>query len=123
MSVQKRDLIRMRHMLDAAVKAISFVAGKNRVDLETDEKLALALVRLVEIIGEAASKVTPDVQTLHSGIAWRDIIGTRNRLIHGYDDVNLDILWQIVSSDLPPLIQLLRHAVDDAAKQNDLFSA
>ena len=123
MSAQKRDLIRMRHMLDAAVKAVSFVADKNRVDLETDEKLALALVRLVEVVGEAASRVTPDVQTLYSGIAWRDIIGTRNRLIHGYDDVNLDILWQIVSSDLPPLIQLLRHAIDDAASQNDLFSA
>jgi len=109
-------------MLDAAAKAVSFIADKNRFDLETDEKLTLALVRLVEVVGEAASKVTPDVQNLYSGIPWRDIIGTRNRLIHGYDDVNLDILWQIVSSDLPPLIQSLRHAVDDAASQNDLFS-
>ena len=58
-------------MLDAAAKAVSFVAGKSRNDLDTDEKLALALVRLVEIIGEAASKVSAETQNRSPMIEWR----------------------------------------------------
>lgn len=113
MSPPSRDANRMQHMLDAATKAVSFVIGKSRSDLDADEKLSLALVRLVEIIGEAASKVTPETQTRHAGIHWRDIIGTRNRLIHADEAVNLDILWVIVREDLPPLIASLQRAVAD----------
>jgi uncharacterized protein with HEPN domain len=113
MSPQSRDANRMRHMRDAAVKAVSFVADKSRRELDEDEKLSLALVRLVEIIGEAASKVSLEAQTRHSNIQWRDIIGTRNQLIHAYEAVNLDILWKIVREDLPPLITLLQRAISD----------
>ena len=105
-------------MLDAATKAVSFVAGTSRNDLDSDEKLSLALVRLVEIIGEAASKVTAETQNRHPGIAWRDIIGTRNRLIHAYEAVNLDILWQIVSVDLHPLTILLERAIEAETEDN-----
>jgi uncharacterized protein with HEPN domain len=99
----KSNVIRLRHMLDACQKALRFTRGKLRKDLDDDEQLTLALVRLIEILGEAAAKVTPDVQVRYTSIPWKEIIGTRNRLIHGYEDVNLDILWQIISSDLPPL--------------------
>ena len=110
-------------MHDAAMKAVSFVAGKSRNDLDDDEKLSLALVRLVEIIGEAASKVTVEAQTRHAGIQWRDIIGTRNRLIHAYEAVNLDILWQIAVVDLPSLIAQLQRAIehDDTNDQGKPF--
>lgn len=118
MQPQNRDLIRMRHMFDAATKAVSFVAGKSRNELNVDEKLSLALVRLVEIIGEAASKVTAGTQTRHPDIPWRDIIGTRNRLIHAYEAVNLDILWQIVTVDIPSLNTLLQQAIDDEARED-----
>lgn len=118
MPPQDRDLIRMQHKLDAATKAVSFVAGRSRSDIDSDDKLSLALVRLVEIIGEAASRVTAGVQNRHAGIEWRDILGTRNRLIHAYEAVNLDILWQIVSVDLPSLIAKLQQAIEQETKSN-----
>jgi len=119
----KSDAIRMRHMLDACRKALLFTENKSRSDLDSDEKLALALVRLVEIIGEAASKITPDVQQRFSSIPWREITGTRNRLIHGYDQVNLDILWRIVADDLPPLVGVLDAAIrqQERKEQQGLF--
>lgn len=108
---KKSDIIRIRHMLDASHKATGFVEGHVRSDLDQDEKLSLALVRLIEIIGEAAAKVSPEVQARHSQIPWKDIVGTRNRLIHGYEDVDLDVVWQIISSDLPILSGQLRDAL------------
>ena len=102
------DAVRLRHMLDAALKVREFVAGRTRGDLEQDERLALALVRLVEIIGEAAKQVSEETRTLHPHIPWASIMATRNRLIHGYFDVDLDIIWHIVSADLPALIPVLQ---------------
>jgi uncharacterized protein with HEPN domain len=72
-------------------------------------KFNLALVRLLEIVGEAASRMTPDDRTLYPDIPWPQIVGLRNSLIHGYDDVDLDILWQIITQDLPPLIATLEN--------------
>ena len=69
--------------------------------------------KLVEIVGEAANRVSQETQQGHPGIPWPEIIATRNRLTHGYDDVNLDILWTIVDTDFPPLIQQLREIVGD----------
>jgi uncharacterized protein with HEPN domain len=108
---KKSDIIRLRHMLDASLKAAEFARGHDRPDLDRDEKLALALVRLIEIIGEAAAKVSPDVQVTNAQIPWKDIVGTRNRLIHGYEDVDLDVVWQIVSVDLPVLSNQLASAL------------
>lgn len=114
----KSDAIRLRHMIDAARKAIDFCKSAQRRDLDRDEKLTLALVRLVEIIGEAATKVSSEVKKRHPAIPWNDIIGTRNKLIHGYDDVNLDILWQIVSVDLPSLMDDLHTALRTEAQSD-----
>ncbi len=65
--------------------------------------LLLALLKLVEIVGEAAGRISEELQAQHPEIPWRDMIGTRNRLVHGYDAVDYDILWTIVSEDFPPL--------------------
>lgn len=102
----KGDAVRLRHMLDAARKAASFVDGKRRNDLE-DELLSLALVRLLEIIGEAAKSVSEETKRRHPDVPWRLMAGTRDRLIHGYFDVDLDIVWAILTEDLPPLIDKL----------------
>lgn len=90
-------------------------AGRSRSDLEVDRTLELVLTRLVEIVGEAASRVTLEDRAERPEIPWRGIIGMRNRLIHGYDAVDLDVLWQVVSEDLPPLIARLRATGVDAA--------
>jgi len=96
---------RMRHMLDAAREAIGFAEGRAREDLDSDRMLLLALVRLVEVIGEAATRVPPEERRRYPRVPWPEIIGLRNRLIHGYDEINHDLLWNIIRDDLPPLAE------------------
>ena|SRR5436190_5664694 len=105
------DATRLRHMLDAAEEAVTFATGKTRVDFDRERMLTLALVRLIEIIGEAAANVTPATKAAHAEIPWRQIVGTRNRLVHAYFAINLDILWETISNDLPTLIVQLRPIV------------
>lgn len=121
MANRKSDLIRIHHMIDASVKAIQFTQFKTRADLDKEEQLALALVRLVEIIGEAASKITEETQAQSPSIPWLNITGTRNRLIHAYENVDYDILWQIVQKDLPALVQQLEQLLCKLDKQQPMF--
>jgi len=94
-------------MLDHAQEAIALVQSKTRSDLDSDRLLNLAFVRLLEIVGEAASRVPKAECSLHPEIPWPQIVSLRNRLIHGYDAVDNDILWQIVTHDLAPLVAAL----------------
>ena len=107
----QHDLIRIRHMLTAAKEAIEFAGDKRRKGLEKDRLHLLAIIKSIEIIGEAASKVSETFKTENSNIPWNDIISMRNRLIHVYFDVNLDIVWQTVKTDLPDLIKALEKIV------------
>lgn len=102
--MQKDDAVPLRHTLDAAKKAVLFLEGRRREDLEEDEMLGFAVVRLLEIIGEAAKLVSPELREKHPEIPWSAMVGMRNRLIHGYFDVNYDIFRDTVTSDLPPVI-------------------
>ena len=97
-------LIALRQMRDHAREAMNLVAGKGRADLDASRILSLAIVRLLEIVGEAAARVPADVRQAHPKIPWSQIIGMRNRLIHGYDQVDLDVVWAVVTSDLPALV-------------------
>lgn len=105
--MSKTDEVRLRHMLDAARKAIAFTQNRIRTDLDNDEILALAVVRLIEFLGEATKNVSQTTKDRFPEIPWRQIAGTRDRLSHAYFDVNLDIIWDIVTSNLPPLIEQL----------------
>jgi len=105
------DEVRLRHILDAAREAISFTEDRRREDLGSDRKLSLSLVRLLEIIGEAARGFTLDFHKEHSELPWKSMVGMRDRLIHGYFDVNLDIVWETVTKDLPPLIDKIEKIV------------
>jgi uncharacterized protein with HEPN domain len=98
------DMVRLRHMLEHAREAVALIQGKSRPDLESSRLHTLALIRLIEIVGEAASRVSKATQSLHPQIPWPQIIGMRNRLIHGYDVVDIGIVWQTVTEELPPLI-------------------
>ena len=104
-------MVRLQHMLDAAREALSFAGGKTRGYLDTDRMLVLALTRDLEIIGEAASRVTPEGQESYPDIPWRDVIGMRNWLVHAYFDVDLDILWDTVAEDLPSLVAEIEKAI------------
>jgi uncharacterized protein with HEPN domain len=101
------DMVRLRHMLEHAREAVVLMQDKNRSDLDNSRLHVLALVRLVEIVGEAASRVSKATQRRHPQVPWPQIIGMRNRLIHGYDVVDLGIVWQTVTEELPPLIDEL----------------
>ena len=103
----KDDLVRLRHMLDAAVEAVELIRGKTCADLDKDRVLSLALVRLLEIVGEAANRVTTPTRQQNPDIPWSQIVNLRHRLIHGYDTINMDILWKILTADLPTLIAQL----------------
>ena len=94
-------------MLDAARKAREFTAGQRKEDLVENEQLRLAVVRLIEIIGEAAGRVELETRQRAAHIPWPAIVSMRNRLIHAYFDVDLDRVWETVTDDLPPLMAQL----------------
>lgn len=119
MQKQKDDTIPLRHALDAAKKAVSFLNDRTRTDLETDEMLGFAVVRLLEIIGEAAKLVSPDLREMHPEIPWSAMVGMRNRLIHGYFDVNYDVVWDTVKSDFPPMIDDLERLLAAMISEGD----
>lgn len=101
------DNARLRHMLEAARDAMSFAADCSREGLDKDRKLALAIVKCIEIIGEAAAKITAETRDAHPEVPWKAIVGMRNRLIHGYFEIDLDRIWNTVQSNLPPLVEML----------------
>ena len=99
--VPDKDRIRMTDMLTHAREALSFIEVRKRSDLDDIRWLNLSLVRLLEIIGEAAARVTERTRAEYPGIQWLQIAGLRNRLIHGYNQVDFDIMWNILHEDLP----------------------
>jgi uncharacterized protein with HEPN domain len=101
-------------MLEAAEQAVTFGQDQTSETLGNDRMRALAIVRCIEIIGEAASKVTEDTRRQFSEVPWGDIVGMRNRLIHAYFDVDLDRVCDTVTADLPPLILKLREILQTA---------
>ena len=112
----KSDLVRLMHILDAAREAIDFCHGRVREELDSDRMLSLSLVRLLEIIGEAARGISEECRNDHPHIAWKSMAGMRDRLIHGYFDVNLEIVWETVTRDLPPLVTQLQGILDQGTE-------
>ncbi len=112
--MHRDDVIRLRHMLDAARETLAFAAGKKRSELDSDRMLTLSLIKSIEIVGEAASKVTQETRQAYPEIPWPDIIAMRNRLIHIYFDIDLDRVWDTVTDDIPRLINLLESALNRA---------
>lgn len=105
--MRPEDRVRIGHIRDAARSVARFIAGRQREDLDTNEMLRFALVRAIEIIGEAASKVSPEARQAAPGIPWREAVGIRNRLVHAYFDVDLDVLWKTADEAVPALLEQL----------------
>jgi len=108
------DQVSLKDMLSHAREAVELLGGSSREELAGDRVLQLALTRLVEIIGEAANRVSSPTQARHPEMPWLQIIGMRNRLVHGYDVIDFDLLWDTITTDLPPLIEALQVIVGDA---------
>ena len=111
--MNESDVIRLRHMLDAAREALSFIAGRSSEDLSRDRMLLLALVKEIEIIGEAASRISDESRKALPRIPWPKIVAMRNRLIHAYADVDQSIVWDTLTGALPELLRELEIALAD----------
>ncbi|MDX1993754.1 MAG: HepT-like ribonuclease domain-containing protein [bacterium] len=106
--MNEKDEVRLRDMLDAAHDAQSFLIGRDRQTLDEEKIFAFALVRAIELIGEAASRVTEETRSAHPQVPWKSIINMRHRMIHNYRDVDLDIVWETATVYLPTLIVQLK---------------
>ena len=84
------------------------MAGRSRADLDTDRMLLFAVIRAIEVVGEAASKLSEEFRAAHPSIPWRAIIGMRNRLIHAYFDIDTETVWETTTQELPPILNQLR---------------
>ncbi len=111
--MQRDDTVYAGHMLDTARKAVEKVRGKSRADFDQDENLRLALAHLIQTIGEAACQVSVAYQQAHPKIPWGVIIGMRHKVVHDYLYVDYDIVWDVATADLPPLIAEIAKIVPD----------
>lgn len=110
--VPEKDRVRLRHMLDATREALGYVQDRSRADLERETMLLRALVNCIGIVGEAASHVSEETRDRVPEVPWRAIVGMRNRLIHGYFDINKDVVWATVTHDLANLEPCLSAVLD-----------
>jgi uncharacterized protein with HEPN domain len=106
--MQPEDRTRLVHMVEAAEDVSRFATGRTRSDLDTDRVLLFALVRGVEVFGEAASKISAAMKAATPEIPWPEIIGMRNRLVHAYFDIDADIVWETATEEIPALLPRLR---------------
>ncbi|MCY4651657.1 MAG: DUF86 domain-containing protein [Dehalococcoidia bacterium] len=93
--------------------------GRSRDDLDTDRTLNLSLVRLMEVVGEASRRVPADFRSRYPYVPWRETSDLRNRLIHAYDEVDFDTLWEIIRDQVPPLIEHLEAILDENGRLTD----
>jgi uncharacterized protein with HEPN domain len=117
--MNNKDIIRLRHMIEAAEDVQRFIDGRQRSELDTDRMLLFALVRAIEIIGEAANKVSDETRSIAAGIPWKAIIGMRNRLIHAYFDINPDMLWVSATVEIPAVLVQLKALTNEMLSEED----
>src|SRR5690349_11313508 len=109
----KDDVVYVGHMLDMAQKATSFVEGVERPAFDADEQLRLALRHVIQIIGEAARRVSPEYRAAHPEIPWKDIVGMRSKIVHDYFEVDENAVWETATQELPGLVAQLKNLIPD----------
>ncbi len=117
---KRDDRVSLVDMLIYAEEAIEILGETGLIAMVRDRVMQLALQKLVETVGEAARRVSQQTQEQHPGIAWREIIGMRNRLAHVYDRVDLKVLWDVIVNDLPRLVEQLEEIVGRDPGRPDL---
>jgi uncharacterized protein with HEPN domain len=110
---RKEDYHRLFHIWEAATEAVSFTQGATREALDADRKLQHTLIHLLEIIGEAAGRITQTFRDNHPEIPWVMMIGMRDRMIHAYFAINLNVVWYTVTENLPSLISAIQPLLAD----------
>lgn len=105
--MQHKDAIRIRHIIDEAYEVLKFIKGYSFADFSNDSKTVHAVLRAIEIIGEASAKISPEYKNLHPQVPWDQIIGMRNHLVHVYFDVDYEAVWKTALNDIPLLIKMI----------------
>lgn len=103
-----RDADYLRHMVDAIGRIVQYAGKADKETFLANPMMQDAVIRNIEIIGEAANRLSPEFAARHNAIPWRDIAGMRHRLIHGYFKVNLNTVWNVAAKDLPELESQIR---------------
>lgn len=113
MSEQREFTDFVHDIRGAAVKALEFVAGFDFEQFQHDDKSIYAVVRALEILGEATKHIPLDIRVKYPGVPWRSMAGIRDKLIHDYVSVNAEIVWKTTTEDLPALIPLIDEILRD----------
>ena len=103
-----KDSVRIAHILEAAQDIKNFIQGKDRSSLDNEKMLLYAIVRAIEIIGEASSQISSETRSQYPALPWGDAIGMRNQLIHAYITVDLDIVWKTATVAIPQFIEEIK---------------
>jgi len=101
----------LNDMLDYSRKALALIEGMDWDGFDADEKTQLAAVHCLEIIGEAAAKLSREFHDQHPGIPWAEIVGMRNRLIHDYFEVDMELCWRTLTRSVPALMRQLEDII------------
>ena len=109
--MKAEDRIRIQHIVDAGEEALSFLENVEFEKFSHNRMLILSVIKDTEITGEAASKITTETKTKYDNIPWKDIVGMRNRLIHGYFEVDIKLVWNTAKNNLPPLLNTLKEII------------
>ena len=119
--MKKDDLVYVGHMLDTARLIVDKVSGKSRTQFDEDENLRLALTHLIQTLGEAARRVSPEFQQARPEVPWKKVIGMRHKVVHDYLHIDYDIVWDVATVNLPPLLAQLEKIVspDGSATANE----
>lgn len=116
--MQKDDLVYVRHMLDIALSAVNKVEHVTRERFDADENLRLALTHLVQTIGEAARRISREFQDHNANIPWSRLVGMRHKVVHDYLHVDYDIVWDVVTRELPPLLDGLERLIREGEQKS-----
>ena len=105
---RRDDLTLLRDIIETGRSAIAAIEGKSLAALGVDHVWTLGLVKCLEIVGEAAGRLSANFRARHAGIPWAEIIGMRNRLVHAYFEIDCEQVWKTLTEDLPPLMEELK---------------
>lgn len=111
--MKKDDLVYLDHVLNSLSKTVNYTEGVTKNDFLKNEEKQDAVIRKIEITGEAIKRISKELRGKHKHIPWKAIAGMRDKLIHDYIDVDLDMVWETATNDIPRLIPQIQAIINE----------